>query len=183
MNKIVLATALLGSVAFSASASAATALNLNGATVTASLRYPDMATVYAGPVSTTVGAGVEFTSGSFSPAPQSIDIGASTISIFTNGTGTYSNTTFNGFELDFTGFTGSLDSLRVDASSTFQPVNFSVSGNSVFVNLSGETVRANDVLNISAVPEPATWAMMFLGLGMIGFAARARSQKVRVTFA
>lgn len=29
---------------------------------------------------------------------------------------------------------------------------------------------------LSAAPEPATWAMMILGLGMVGFAARRRAQ-------
>ena len=38
--------------------------------------------------------------------------------------------------------------------------------------------------SISAVPEPATWAMMIAGFGMIGFAARRRHrQTVRVTYA
>lgn len=37
---------------------------------------------------------------------------------------------------------------------------------------------------VGSVPEPATWAMMMLGFGMIGFAARRRSkQTVRVTYA
>jgi hypothetical protein len=36
----------------------------------------------------------------------------------------------------------------------------------------------------SAVPEPATWGMMLLGFGMIGFAARhRRRQKIQVKFA
>lgn len=37
---------------------------------------------------------------------------------------------------------------------------------------------------IAAVPEPATWAMMMLGFGMIGFGLRRRSrQAARVTYA
>lgn len=43
-----------------------------------------------------------------------------------------------------------------------------------------------DVTNIvtGAVPEPATWAMMLAGFGMIGFAARRRSSvKTAVSFA
>ena len=37
--------------------------------------------------------------------------------------------------------------------------------------------------NVSAVPEPATWAMMLLGFGMVGFGLRRRSkQAVRVSF-
>jgi hypothetical protein len=37
-------------------------------------------------------------------------------------------------------------------------------------------------INAAAVPEPATWAMMIAGFGMVGFAMR-RSQKVKVSFA
>lgn len=38
--------------------------------------------------------------------------------------------------------------------------------------------------NISAVPEPATWAMMLMGFGMIGFGLRtSRTKSVRVTYA
>lgn len=34
-----------------------------------------------------------------------------------------------------------------------------------------------------AVPEPASWAFLIGGFGVVGFAARRRSQKVRVTYA
>ena len=37
-----------------------------------------------------------------------------------------------------------------------------------------------DNINVSAVPEPATWAMILLGFGLIGFAMRKRSN-VRTT--
>ena len=36
---------------------------------------------------------------------------------------------------------------------------------------------------IGAVPEPATWAMMIMGFGLIGGALRARRHKTRVAFA
>lgn len=36
--------------------------------------------------------------------------------------------------------------------------------------------------NVTAVPEPATWAMMIMGFGLVGAAARRR-QNVRVSFA
>jgi len=39
------------------------------------------------------------------------------------------------------------------------------------------------VTNNVAVPEPATWAMMILGMGMIGFAMRRRQRTVTTTVA
>lgn len=35
----------------------------------------------------------------------------------------------------------------------------------------------NVVLNVNAVPEPSTWAMMFLGFAGVGFMAYRRSRK------
>ncbi len=47
-------------------------------------------------------------------------------------------------------------------------------------NAGGFTV----VNNAASVPEPATWAMMLLGFGMVGFGLRSRrDQAVRVTYA
>ena len=45
-----------------------------------------------------------------------------------------------------------------------------------------EAPGASDSFQIlgTAVPEPATWAMLILGLGMVGFAARRRSQRLTV---
>lgn len=175
MKTITLAAALLSSV--TAAPAFAQSLDLSGATVTGTLFYPD-ATVYAGPATRTVSTGVEFLSGTFNPAPQSIDIGRNRISLFTNGAATYSTAGFNGFQLDFSNFIGSLSDLRISSASTFTPVGFTVTGNSVRINLSGQTVRANDVLEIAAVPEPATWGMMIFGFGLVGTAIRRRA-KVR----
>ncbi|MGB7407352.1 MAG: PEPxxWA-CTERM sorting domain-containing protein, partial [Pontixanthobacter sp.] len=35
----------------------------------------------------------------------------------------------------------------------------------------------------AAVPEPATWAMMLIGFGAIGFSLRARKRTVKVNYA
>lgn len=37
--------------------------------------------------------------------------------------------------------------------------------------------------NLSAVPEPATWAMMLMGFGMVGFALRRRAVRTTVSYA
>ena len=37
-------------------------------------------------------------------------------------------------------------------------------------------------LNVAPVPEPATWAMMIAGIGVVGFAMRRRADRVAVSF-
>lgn len=37
-------------------------------------------------------------------------------------------------------------------------------------------------LNVAPVPEPATWAMMIAGIGIVGFAMRRRADRVAVSF-
>jgi hypothetical protein len=46
----------------------------------------------------------------------------------------------------------------------------------------GDSSFALDAITV-AVPEPATWALMITGFGLIGFAMRRRRQDVRVRFA
>ncbi|WP_445191669.1 Npun_F0296 family exosortase-dependent surface protein [Sphingomonas sp. Tas61C01] len=55
----------------------------------------------------------------------------------------------------------------------FKSVTFSSTGNSFEV----------DNLAIAAVPEPATWAMMLIGFGLIGATARYRRRHNAVTYA
>lgn len=68
---------------------------------------------------------------------------------------------------------------------TFAPSNFtgliSLTYKSGFANFQNFTFNPATVY-ASAVPEPATWAMMLVGMGAIGFAARRR-RNVRVTYA
>jgi len=59
---------------------------------------------------------------------------------------------------------------------TYSSISWS---NPVFENWYGFTV-GND---LSAVPEPATWAMMLIGFGAVGFAMRRPLRKVIVPFA
>lgn len=164
------AAALLTSVAMPAQAA-----SLIGSTATASLLYPG-STVYAGPVSRTVGAGVEFGPGTFAPAAGSIDIGANTLTFFTNQTATYSTASFNGYSIDFSG--RKLTSVTLGGSSSFAPA-FTFNGGNLSFNVSGLSVNAGDsvVFNIAAaVPEPASWAMMIAGFGLAGAALRRRRQ-------
>lgn len=97
--------------------------------------------------------------GSFGPAGQTVKIGALAgsydgINFFTLGS---SGT------LTFTGLT-----------SLYGLVNDTNSGNNT----------GAFEINVSAVPEPATWAMMLMGFGMVGAGVRSRrKQSVRVTYA
>jgi hypothetical protein len=58
--------------------------------------------------------------------------------------------------------------------------NVGVAGRYLFT-VRGGTVTAPPV--VGAVPEPATWAMMIVGFGMIGGSMRYRRRKTTVTFA
>lgn len=58
---------------------------------------------------------------------------------------------------------------------TIGTYNFTIGGNSVTLNI-GQMPAA-------AVPEPAAWAMMIVGMGMIGFALRRQKVTTRVFYA
>jgi hypothetical protein len=155
------------------------ATDFTGTSVTASLLFPDTSTTYAGPATATVGGGIEFEQGTFSPAQGSLDIGTNTLTYFANVGAVYSTASFNGFRVDFD---------RAIASVSFlggkTPTGFSFSGNSVFLNVSGQGYDSSDFtsLSITAVPEPAAWAMMIGGFGLIGAASRRRLRS-SVTYA
>ena len=51
-----------------------------------------------------------------------------------------------------------------------------------FTSTDGSTVTVN-AFAPSAVPEPATWGMMILGLGMVGWGLRRRARSTKVSFA
>jgi hypothetical protein len=52
------------------------------------------------------------------------------------------------------------------------------------VSVNWNASNPGDTLRVvtAAVPEPATWAMMIIGFGLVGGAMRARRQTVRVSF-
>jgi hypothetical protein len=70
-------------------------------------------------------------------------------------------------------------SLSTDSNITnFGPGNVSLVGNEVEVNLNGATLNGGATINVaigsSAAPEPATWALMMLGIFGIGAALRLK---------
>ncbi len=71
-----------------------------------------------------------------------------------------------------------------DLFSAFTSTSFSFVGNGLPVSLSITSAGLNNVdaildnvsVSLSAVPEPATWALMILGFGATGFAMRRRTR-------
>lgn len=51
-----------------------------------------------------------------------------------------------------------------------------------FTGSSSARASYSGTIDIAAVPEPASWAMMIAGIGAVGIAMRRRSQTVRVAF-
>lgn len=90
----------------------------------------------------------------------------------------------SGVFLDGTAFTrisgGSFDFF------TLSPTTLSAGTHSVFVNgqwgTSGGSYAGTLNYVVTAVPEPATWALMIGGFGMVGGTLRRRKTSVRVTY-
>ncbi|WP_375420008.1 PEPxxWA-CTERM sorting domain-containing protein [uncultured Sphingomonas sp.] len=100
-----------------------------------------------------------------------LTIGSSTgIDIVIPGSSSFENPA-NGNQSDPS--TNGLFTITGDEGEFFTNVTFSSTGNSFEV----------DNLAIAAVPEPATWAMMLIGFGLIGATARYRRRHSAVTYA
>lgn len=68
---------------------------------------------------------------------------------------------------------------NIDATYTTFTYNFVGTGSPTTVSFSGRGSGTNvdvilDDVNVAAVPEPATWAMMLMGFGLVGFGLRSR---------
>lgn len=123
-----------------ASTDSAAGHTLIGATVTATLYNPDLATILGGPVTATVGAATPtFPNGTILGNSQfEINIVSDQITYDPLQNVTYGAGTFNGFVFQFTNAPTILG-VTLDPASTFTPTNISFTGDSVSLNLSGDT--------------------------------------------
>jgi hypothetical protein len=150
--------------------------DLIGSHVTGTLFFPNLSTVFAGPVGpVVVGPGIEFPTLAFD---GTVDISGSQIIWTATLAETYGAGAFNGFDLLFSG-APTITNVTVDAATTLSPVSFSFTGNDVKLNLAGLTAAAGQktILDVqtsaSAVPEPATGVMTLLVLaGFVAYRVR-----------
>lgn len=149
----------------------------NGDTINATYYYPDTASHYNDFGTIVVGTSDVFTDpqGNFQLRITDTQIIADH---FTPDT-FWSPAVFNGLIL--TNFTKNFSSYTLDGSTNmvgFGVSNFSVSGNVLAINWQSLSFNSNTkvVLNISAVPEPEPYAMLLVGLGLVGAIARRRQR-------
>ena len=116
-----------------------------------------------------------------------LNIASGFTGIFSFTYGAFSN--FTGTVYDGLNGTGTaLGSINLSANNVnaFSPasINFSGTGRSFVISGGQAQFGFDDVtFNAGAVPEPAAWALMIAGFGLVGGAMRRRRTSVRVTFA
>lgn len=139
-------------------------------------------------VEAVVGPGVEVPAGALTPIggfgviPVTIDFANSTIQITYTSSASALSGTFNGYLFQFAG-APPISAVSLDPANTFSPVSFGFTENSIWVNVSGLSVAsgATGILNVTAVPEVGTMALMLAGLGaMLAVSRRKRQASVEV---
>jgi hypothetical protein len=166
---------------------------LIGAAISETYYYPTDAAAYAGatyaPQNFVVAAGQESVINIENVTDIHVDFAASSLALLLNTTlsgptwgsiGTYNGPIFSGSAIS--GITG----VSVNGSSTlagFDNSRVSIVGDDLRIDWGGLSYTNGTVLNLDftfardgtgAVPEPATWAMMIVGFGLVGVASRRR---------
>jgi hypothetical protein len=181
MNKLLLAAiavALLAATVRDASAS-----TLYGSEVTLTGDYPTLGTPIIAPNTQTIGPGVEYPVGSLVPisgvglAPESINIGPSSIEQIFTAIRTLGGGMFNGFIFDFGASAPTILDASIDPSSSFDAsqLDLSFGTNEVTINEAGLHVTPSSTILIdltlaqsATAPEPSSLALCALALLAIG---------------
>ena len=181
---------LLGLLSFGTSTQAAT---LVGSTVTGSLFYPNLATLYIpfgedpATQTATVSGAVEFPSGYLiGDTLFTIDVTSNQLIYQPNEYAPYGNpgaSGFNGFVFSFEGAPTIL-AVGINALSNFIPVSLSFTSNSVTFDLKGLTGNSasNLVIDLTladqaVVPLPAALPLLAAGLSAMGFMGWRKRRK------
>jgi len=174
-------------LAVAATAPALAANDLTGTSVGVNWFFPDLSTNFAAQT-VTVGAGPEIQCAGGEAGSNlctgltdaaSIDIGAQTLALtIDSGTAIWAGATFNGYEFSnlsaggaWAGYSLATTFSGLDAS------RISFTPDAVFINMQGIAPAAGESFTItltSAVPEPASPALLIAGFGVIACIARRR---------
>ena len=184
MKKIV--SAFAASVLAMAIAAPANAALLLGKTIQLSYLFPDQGSIFEGPNNNTVGTTgdtVFFGLVHATPGDRTLTV---TLPGFSGG---FSGGSFNGVRLhDAFNTVAAFTSVTVSSLSNvagFDASRVSFDADNIYLNFSGLNIRSDFFAQVDiggGVPEPAAWALMIAGFGLVGAAARRR-QSVRVTYA
>ena len=164
---IVAVSAVVLAFAYAASPLQALA-GLLGSNVTGTLYYPNVTTVYSGPIGPlTVTNAIEFPM--TLAFDGNLDVTNSQVIWTATLSENYGAGSFNGFRLQFSG-APTITNVTLDSATTLTPVSFWFTGNEVWLNLAGLHANAGQqtVLDIqtSSVPEPGS--LLLLGSGLLG---------------
>jgi len=177
MNKLLLAgTALASILTLAAPASAQIAL---GDMLQIQYLFPDTSSVYQTDTTAFTGAGTTL---------PIIYTGTATfdsnlVTLVQNGDWSYNPASFSGVKITDLSNLSAFNGWDVLPSTTMTGFSFSNSGGSLFVNWQNvQTFTGATVAIGGSVPEPASWALMLGGFGLVGGALRSRRRQA-VSFA
>jgi hypothetical protein len=177
--RLFIAAAALAAFAVPAAAS------FDGATIDLQYYFPDLGSPFSTFEQFVVGAGVESTFFPDDDPRTNLDFGGTNLYITYNSASNWTFADFNGFV--FADTTNTLDTIvgvSVNAATNmvgFDASRVSFTGDTVAVNWNGLSFNEQTIVSLdfrfgdAAIPEPATWAMMILGFGLVGAAARRRT--------